>query len=367
MAPKKAAASGTKSQKGLWTKPALEVKAAKKLEHTLLLARVIEYMEVHQCGSLVASKAEEFKDKITRSQIEYARVHPVTVRNKYEVLTPNELKRLKEWIRASEAKNNPVPSQEVLGNKIREFLVARALFNRKNSKSKNLDYLTKHEWDIVNNKVVAGGHVWTQRNLHSDPSLSLKNAKAQDAKRAGKQREEVVSKHFDGATGLIVELKRLGIMDEQGIILDGRRMINMDEMPEFLDYLKGKAGKCWGTKGKPVEVTETENKETATVNMAADQQGFIYGVQFLFKRKTVTEGMVACMDVPPAAKCFDSEIYSLEKRSTYCLISPTAKGMQTGSTFLEFLKMLRKQVDHRNRLFVRSHSRLNPVFASRPR
>ena len=63
----------------------------------------------------------------------------------------------KSWIRASEAKNNPVPSQEVLGNKIREFLVARALFNRKNSKSKNLDYLTKHEWDIVNNKVVAGG------------------------------------------------------------------------------------------------------------------------------------------------------------------------------------------------------------------
>ena len=57
--------------------------------------------------------------------------------------------------------------------------------------------------------------------------------------------------------------------------------------------------------------------------MAADQKGFIYGVQFLFKRKTLTEGMTACMNVPPAAKCFDSQIYHLEQRSTYCLVSPT--------------------------------------------
>ena len=40
-------------------------------------------------------------------------------------------------------------------------------------------------------------------------------------------------------------------------------------MPEFLDYLKGKAGKAWGTTGKPLEMSITENKETATVNMAA--------------------------------------------------------------------------------------------------
>ena len=139
----------------------------------------------------------------------------------------------------------------------------------------------------------------------------------------------------------------------------------MDEMPEFLDYLKGKAGKCWGTRGKPIEVTDSENKETATVMMAADLAGFIYGVQFLFKRKTLTEGMTACMDVLPAAKCFDSQIYSLEQRSTYCLVSPTEKGMQTGKTFLEFLQMLRTQVDHRNRIAVRPPARTPHALLSR--
>ena len=100
----------------------------------------------------------KFEGKITRHQIDYARVYPDSDRNKYDVLTPNELIALKDWIRASEAKNNPVPAQEVLGKKIREILLARALFNRKNHKSKNLDYLTKFEWDIVKNVTKAGGH-----------------------------------------------------------------------------------------------------------------------------------------------------------------------------------------------------------------
>jgi hypothetical protein len=352
MAPKKAAASASKSQKGLWTKSALEVKSEAKLTHSALIAAAVEYCKEHKCGGKKAANAPEFSGKLTKNQIDYARAYPDTERNKYDVLTATELAALKGWIRASEAKNCPVPAQEVLSKKIREFLLARALFNRKNHKSKNLDYLTKHEWDIVKNKVTAGGHTWVQRNLLSDSTLQLKNAKAQDAKRAGKQREEVVTKHYDGPSGLVAELKRLGIMDDDGIILDGRRIINMDEMPEFLDYLKGKAGKAWGTKGKPLEITDSENKETATVMMAADQKGFIYGVQFLFKRKTLTEGMTACMNVPPAAKCFDSQIYHLEQRSTYCLVSPTDKGMQTGKTFLEFLHMLREQVDHRNRILV---------------
>ena len=126
MAPKKAAASASKSQKGLWTKSALEVKSQAKLTHTALLAAAVEYCNEHKCGGRIAVKDPEFEGKLTYHQIDYARAYPDTDRNKYDVLTAKELIALKTWIRASEAKNNPVPSQEVIGQKVREFLVARA-------------------------------------------------------------------------------------------------------------------------------------------------------------------------------------------------------------------------------------------------
>ena len=100
MAPKKAAASAPKSQKGMWTKSSLEVKAEAKLTHTALLAEAIEYCKEHKCGGRKAVQDPKFEGKITRHQIDYARVYPDSDRNKYDVLTPNELIALKVWIRA---------------------------------------------------------------------------------------------------------------------------------------------------------------------------------------------------------------------------------------------------------------------------
>jgi len=135
----------------------------------------------------------------------------VVVRNKYDVLTSKELQRLKDWLRGCEAKNNPATNEDI-SNKVRTFLVARSLYNRKNHKNTNLEYLTKHEWDIVQGKEVAAQNTWRQRNLASDPTLKLKGAKAQDAKRAGKQREDVVDRHFNGEfgqpTGRVVHVVR---------------------------------------------------------------------------------------------------------------------------------------------------------------
>ena len=54
-----------------------------------------------------------------------------------------------------------------ISKKVREFLVARALFNRKNHKSKNLEYLTANEWKIVNDPHRGPSHTWFLRNLSS--------------------------------------------------------------------------------------------------------------------------------------------------------------------------------------------------------
>jgi len=72
MAPKKAAASASKSQKGLWTKPALEVKSEAKMTHSALIAAAVEYCKEHKCGGKKAANAPEFSGKLTKNQIDYA-------------------------------------------------------------------------------------------------------------------------------------------------------------------------------------------------------------------------------------------------------------------------------------------------------
>lgn len=142
------------SQKGQWTKAALEAKAEKKKKHQDLLAEAVAWCEANGLRGGKAIKQEQFAGKLTVRQINYAIDNPVIVRNKYDVLTAKELERLKDWIRACEAKNAPATNADI-SKKVREFLVARALFNRKHPKNPNLEYLTKHEWDIVRGKTEA--------------------------------------------------------------------------------------------------------------------------------------------------------------------------------------------------------------------
>ena len=99
-----------------------------------------------------------------------------------------------------------------------------------------------------------------------------------------KQREDVVERHFNGEFGLTESLKRRGIMDADGNILDKRRLINSDEMSAFLDFITHDK-KAIGQKGTALQTSSKENRECATVNMAGDSGGFIYGPQYLAARK----------------------------------------------------------------------------------
>ena len=62
--------------------------------------------------------------------------------------------------------------------------------------------------------------------------------------------------------------------------------------------------------------------------------------------------MADCVEAPYGAMSFDDNIYMVDGKSTYSLVSITTKGMQTGRSFLEMLQWLRKQIDHRNHLEV---------------
>ena len=58
-----------------------------------------------------------------------------------------------------------------------------------------------------------------------------------DTQRAATNTEEAVEAHFEGIFGLRQELIETGIMDpETGVIADPRRVLNRDELPQFIDY-----------------------------------------------------------------------------------------------------------------------------------
>ena len=58
-----------------------------------------------------------------------------------------------------------------------------------------------------------------------------------DTQSAATNTEEVVVAHFEGIYGLRLGLIETGIMDlETGVIANPRRVLNRDELPQFIDY-----------------------------------------------------------------------------------------------------------------------------------
>ena len=84
-------------------------------------------------------------------------------------------------------------------------------------------------------------------------------------------------------------------MDDEGFFVDKRRLINGDEMPAFLDFLTHNL-KAIGLKGVPLQKSGEENRGTASVNMAGDVGGWVYGPQFLCARKGYQTAFGDCAD-----------------------------------------------------------------------
>eukprot|EP00966_Prymnesium_polylepis_P205651 4765669-Prymnesium_polylepis.1 len=141
------------------------------------------------------------------------------------------------------------------------MLQCRRLANRK-KKTSLQDPLTAAEERLA----LEGGdlsHTWFMGFYAKYTDCELKTAHKQEAKRVGKQREDVVERHFNGEFGLTESLKRRGIMDANGVILDKRRLLNGDEMPAFLDFLTHNT-KAIGVKGTSLQKSGEENRECAT-------------------------------------------------------------------------------------------------------
>jgi hypothetical protein len=74
--------------------------------------------------------------------------------------------------------------------------------------------------------------------------------------------------------------------------------------------------------------------------------GHNYGVQIVTKRKTLDDNMV--IEAPGGAACFNDTVDTANRQTRSCLISRTARGMQTGETFLQYLRSLDEQITQRS-------------------
>jgi len=168
--------------------------------------------------------------------------------------------------------------------------------------------------------------------------LTKKTKQKMDAKRAARNCDAVVEAHFEGIHGLRRALLECGIMDEDGKIKDKRRIVNLDETPQFVDFADNKGNqkkKFAAWKNDLCLNVSHEKRECNTVMMCWGLDGSIYGLQIIVARKTLTESLAI-----DAFGWFDGTIMEDMKFSKFGMISNDENGVQTAATFLDRLKML---------------------------
>ncbi|KAK3242282.1 hypothetical protein CYMTET_48019 [Cymbomonas tetramitiformis] len=132
-------------------------------------------------------------------------------------------------------------------------------------------------------------------------------------------------------------------------ILDPRRILNEDELPQFIADAKGNNKKKVGAgKGDIAQEPTNPNRTCVTVHMIWSLDGFKWGDQLIFAQARLTSDMA----IDEARSTFTNEIHETQGVSTFLLISPAEKGVQTGHTLAERMDMLDKEaLDQFNKKF----------------
>ena len=209
------------------------------------------------------------------------------------LLTELEEAQLVKWLIDCNLGRNGKNMVEI-GHKVRDILLVRAARNRLGGR--NVIPLSRHAQAIA----TGGGfpsQTWFARffSWHGE-LLDLRKEQKIDSARAAVANEETLEEHFNGIWGLREELVDAGIMDARdGTIADPRRVLNRDETPQFIDYNDNKGNaktKRAAGKNHPALSTSPSNRECVTVDITIGLDGFMYGVQFICARKTLTDRII---------------------------------------------------------------------------
>ena len=339
--------------KGEWTKAALlERHAAREYDDTLL-ASARDYALGHDLGARQAISTALFagvgRNLLHNTMNGKGRLAKKEqgVRESWDILTDNEERALASWMIESGRGKDP-PTDADVSCQIILMLKARQLDNRRRKHRLGTIPLTTAEQRLVADAEVS--KLWLQKFAGRHPDVAKLKERNADSSRTKKQNEGVVQQHFDGEFGVVASLKSIGNLDDDGVIIDPRRCVWFDEMPQAMDAAnQGPRSKAWGAAGEALERAGSVNRETGSVGMAFSLDGFLYGPQFNVGRENWTCALADCLDAPDWAKSFDNQIYTLDGKSTFCCMSKTANGVQTASSFEELLNSIKEQTSARNR------------------
>lgn len=335
--------------KGTYTRASLIAKASDKTSSLANLQRAVDYAVGHKLGAWKVAGLNIFPG-VTRNKLQKAlngqNKRLAGGRKATDILTKDEELKLVEWMKSSARGKDPATDAEV-SEKVVIMLKARRAEHKKNKHGKGTVALTPFEERLAVERGAEVSKTWIQGLAGRHPTLDKKKERNADATRTKKQNEGVVEKHFFGEYGIQASLESIGLIDmKTKMITDPRSVWWFDEMGQALDAAnQGPRSSAWGIKGEKLERAGAVNRETASIGMAFNLAGFLAGPQINVGRENWTCALADCLDAPAHAKSFDSQIYPLDMKSTFCLMSKTANGVQTQESFMQFLRGLRTQVE----------------------
>ena len=268
-----------------------------------------------------------------------------SARHAQAVLTSAERSALATWIEAC-AINKNAAKDEHISAQVVLMLKARRIDNQQRKHGRGTIPLTERETRLVTVANAHVSHTWLTHFNAEFPHLQRKGERNADSARTKKQNEGVVTKHFYGEFGIVASLESIGNLNmDTKMVKDARRVWWLDEMGQFLDYAgHGPRSKAWGVVGETLERSTTVNRETASMGICFCLDGFLCGPQINVARKHWTTELADAMAVPEGGRKFDSQIYLLDKKSTYAYMTKTANGVQTAESFLGWLRNIRIQI-----------------------
>jgi hypothetical protein len=292
-------------------------------------------------------KAKSAADK--RTEDEFARLHAIRIkkRDKRCILTSLEEVELVEFLK-NEATHQQYLSRDQTRAKVVEIVA--------NQFSKYRIPTTHAEKEMLRSKSNASPSDEWFVNFFArhDTELNFNRPQFLPIDRMRTYTKENVELMFNGPDGLHAVLLKYGIMNADTGMFDPRRLLNMDETPEFVDHREATGGgvkpKVIGLAGQVSKTTGQCKKESFTANCTISCDGFLYGPHYLFKCEKLHENhdVTEKLKELNITEVFTNKIIEESKISTYCTVSATEHGVQTAQTLAGRLDILVKELQGRS-------------------
>ncbi|KAJ1631175.1 hypothetical protein T492DRAFT_906121 [Pavlovales sp. CCMP2436] len=332
-----------------------------KLDKEEQLVEATEWANEQLSGGSAASRAKAVFNKmdddnekrwplLTFSVIRYRLLNEgEEERRGLTVLTGEEENHLVTWLNKCWDIGKPIKDLASITTMVRAIIKGRRIWNSHMAEENEVVPLSKAEEMQMMTWASDLSKTW-ESNFRARHAMTLdkKHAKTAESKRASKQTKAVVGRDFFGSFGLRRELIDARIMNPiTNVILDPRSLMNFVKTPQMVDgTVTGSKKKAFGSVGKALCDDQGINREVVSVGICWGSDGFCYGPQFNIACKHLQAGFA--VPALEGYKSFNDTISVSKRRSFFSHVVTSEKGVQTDLTFLDFLKILDKEITARS-------------------